>query len=195
MDEVGQGKHLKDIIIEAVSSEERSISSIMKFLEDNGNKVHRLVLTGYLSALVDMGVLKEKDLKPSRIFFYEIPPGQDIYRIVGLIARSISEDATGDLCLDMLYFIFGRPIFLRELERCSSDIPRNYRQVHTDERLRYIEMLQKRGIKIPVNNPLIEPTNPNQRNILEWLRRYIIEQFDLKKVVEETPDRKQKTLD
>ncbi|MCL4315217.1 MAG: hypothetical protein M1454_05795 [Candidatus Thermoplasmatota archaeon] len=195
MDSIGQGKHLKDSIIEAVASEERSISGIQKFLEDNGNRVHRLVLTGYLSALVDVGILKEKDLKPSRIFFYEIPPGQDIYRVVGLITRGMTDDGIGDICLEVLHFLFGRPIFFRELERCGSEIPKNYKQVHTDERLRYIETLQKRGIKIPVNNPLIEPTNPNQKNILEWFRRYLIDQFDLKKAVEETSDRKQKTLD
>ena len=43
-------ERLKDLIIKYVKEEERSISSLSRRLEEEGYKMHRLVLTGYLKA-------------------------------------------------------------------------------------------------------------------------------------------------
>ncbi len=195
MDNLGQGKNLKEGIIESISSEEKSIAGIIKYLDEHGNKVHRLVLTGYLSAMVDFGYLKEKNLKPSRIFTYETPAGQDLYRAVGGLSKTQDGESSGDTCLLLLYFLLGRPIFMREIERCGADLPKDYKQAVTSNRTKYIEMLQKKGIRIPVNNPMIEPKSTNITQLCQLLRQMIIDHFDTNQIVDEESVGRQKTLD
>ncbi len=192
---LGQGKNLKDDIIDSLSVEEKSIAGIIKFLQEKGNKVHRLVLTGYLGAMVDFGYLREKNLKPSRIFSYDPPASQDVYRAIGNLARTIDEESSGDACLSILFFILGRPVFMREIERCNVDLPREYKQANSNNRTKYLEMLQKKGIRVPINNPMIEPKNPNSLQVYQFIRQFVIEQYDLKKLVDEENAGKQKTLD
>ena len=48
-----------------ILQEEHSISDLQRKL---GTKTHRLVLTGYLMALKDLGCIEEMSYPPSRIF-------------------------------------------------------------------------------------------------------------------------------
>ncbi|MCD6370703.1 MAG: hypothetical protein J7L63_04330, partial [Thermoplasmata archaeon] len=62
------GKPLKDIIIELLGKDGRSINSLAKELEKMGIRKHRLILTGYLQAMADMGILRERIIKPAKVF-------------------------------------------------------------------------------------------------------------------------------
>ncbi len=57
------------ILIEILAQKQLSISSIARELKKNGYDQHRLILTGYLRALHDMGYLEELDIPPSKVYF------------------------------------------------------------------------------------------------------------------------------
>ncbi|EQD57979.1 hypothetical protein B1A_11017, partial [mine drainage metagenome] len=63
-EEIQQG--IKEMIVKELQKSEKSISGLQKALMEQGYSFHRLVLTGYLRAMVDVGILSEKEIKPSR---------------------------------------------------------------------------------------------------------------------------------
>jgi hypothetical protein len=188
-------KTIKKQIIADLSREEKSISGLHKSLEDQGIVIHRLVLTGYLRALVDVGYLKEKEIKPSRIYSVLYSNHQDIYEIVGTASRIYDEESAGDNALRMLFFLFNRPLFLREMERCGVELPRNYKRVTPQKRMEYIEKLGEAGIKIPASNMMMEPLSSDSNATIKILREMINLSLDLKRYVVSLPDYSEKTLD
>ncbi len=187
-------KTLKEKIIYDLNLEEKSISGLQKSLESNGFNHHRLYLTGYLKALVDVGLLKEKEIKPARIYSPAYRESRDIYDYAGRIARMMEEEESGDCALIILYTLFSRPVFMREIERCNVDLPRQYRKVMSQRRSDYIRKLQETGIKIPQNNMMVEPLHRDFSQIMGFLRDIIISVFDLKRYT--LPDEgTQRTLD
>src|SRR5439155_24793158 len=58
------GKNLKDLVVAYLREQERSISALTKQLRQDGYPFHRLFVTGYLKALADAGLLREKDIPP-----------------------------------------------------------------------------------------------------------------------------------
>lgn len=188
-------KNLKEEIITELVEEEKSISGLQKSLENRGINTHRLVLTGYLKALVDMGVLREKEIKPSRIYSIQSIPGKDIYEMVGAAARSFSTDNTGDHALELLYYIFNRPIFVREIERCNVDLPRDYRSVVPQRRMEYVLKLNEQGIKVPKNNLMMEPIARDNQRLIMMLRQLVSASLDVKRYVMSDQEGTQTTLD
>ena len=61
-------KEFARIIIDCLGKDGKSISALSKDLEDRGIKMHRLIITGYLRALTDQGVLREREIPPSKIY-------------------------------------------------------------------------------------------------------------------------------
>lgn len=186
---------LKDKILSDLSVEEKSISGLQKSLEEKGVNLHRLVLTGYLRALVDLGILREKEIKPARIYSLKSQQGKDIYSTVGLISRNFDEDNAGDGALMILFSLFNRPIFVREIERCNVEIPRNYRKVSSSRRLEYIKKLEENGIKIPQTNMMMEPESKDFSSLVKSLREIVYDIYDLKRYIISDSDFAQKTLD
>lgn len=187
-------QNLKEKIISDLMMEEKSISGLQKSLEEKGINHHRLYLTGYLKALVDLGLLKEKEIKPARIYSPLYNEAKDIYDYAGKIARLYDEDSSGDSVLIILHTLFSRPIFMREIERCNVDLPRNYRKVSSPRRMEYVGKLQEAGIKIPQNNMMVEPMSRDYAQISSFLKDVIISVFDLKRFM--LPEEgTQKTLD
>ncbi|NPA76027.1 MAG: hypothetical protein GXO25_08120 [Euryarchaeota archaeon] len=148
---------LRDVITEILSKKGMSINGLFKELERKGIKIHRLTLTGYLIALRDMGVLKEQDIKPAKVFSIAPSKKRDFYQIIGEKARNISEENASDICLYVLFRIMNRPIFLRELNRAGVGMPRNYRKVVGDERKKALEIVAGAGITVPRNNSAFVP--------------------------------------
>lgn len=193
-EDFGKVGSLKEKILSVLSDEEKSISGLQKTLESKGINHHRLYLTGYLKALVDLGLLKEKEIKPSRIYSPLYKESKDIYDYTGRISRLYDEEAVGDNVLKILFTLFSRPIFVREIERCNVDLPRSYRKVANHRRMDYIKKLQEAGIKIPQNNMMIEPLSRDPSQIITFLRDLVVSAFDIKRftIQEEST---QKTLD
>ena len=102
--------------------------------------MHRLVLTGYLNAMVELGMLKEKAIKPARIFSYTGQNKHDIYSIVGSTMKKMDEENAGYNSLLVLYYLFERPVFTRELEKCNVNIPaKDVRTINSQYRNEYIK--------------------------------------------------------
>ncbi len=195
MESLKPDKNLKEEIVSELVEEEKSISGLQKALEGRGINTHRLVLTGYLKALVDTGILREKEIKPSRIYSIQSIPGKDIYEQVGTAARKYSPDNTGDHALELLYYIFNRPIFVREIERCNVELPREYRTVVPQRRMEYVAKLNEQGIKVPQNNLMMEPLSRDNQKLLIMLRELVFSTMDVKRYVMSDQEGTQTTLD
>ncbi|MCL4341642.1 MAG: hypothetical protein M1431_06080 [Candidatus Thermoplasmatota archaeon] len=195
MTSLAQEKPLKDDIISDLTTDEKSISGLQKSLEDRGRNLHRLVLTGYLKAMVDLGVLKEREIKPSRIYSVNASGAKDIYDIVGIAVHRIGGTSLGDDALAALNFLFNRPIFAREIERCNVEPARDYRKVLPTRKLEVIQKLSEQGIKIPQSNVMMEPEGLNMTKLLRILREIIYISMDLRRYSLSDQENVQKTLD
>lgn len=195
MESLKSDRTLKEEIISELVEEEKSISGLQKSLETRGINTHRLVLTGYLKALVDGGVLKEKEIKPSRIYSIQSIPGKDLYELTGLVARRYSREDTGDHALEFLFYMFNRPIFVREIERCNVDLPRKYKTVVPQRRMEYIAKLNEQGIKIPQNNIMMEPTSRDNQKLIIMLKELVSVTLDVKRYIMSDQEGTQTTLD
>ena len=108
-------KDFHRMVIDSLGKDGKSISSLAKDLEKMGFKHHRLILTGYLRALTDMNVLRERDVPPSKIYQPVRSLPDTIYESVGKACRKVLQDPD-DLILYCLGRIFKRPVFDTELK-------------------------------------------------------------------------------
>lgn len=159
-----------------------------------GVDMHRLVLTGYLNSMVDQGILKVKEIKPSKIYSIDTTSRSDIYTSVGTVARHFDLEEPSENALALLHAVLARPVFLKELEKCNVGIPKDYKKTTIEDRRSLISRLLSRGIIIPQNNPLIVPVNINQVELGQMMRLLIVHAYNLKDVQTEDGS-SQKTLD
>lgn len=186
---------LKAQILSVLSNGENSISGILKELNTRGVDMHRLTLTGYLNAMADMGILKERDIKPSKIYSIDMASSRDIYSIIGSVVKIYGEENMPDYALMLLNALFGRPIFIKEIERCNVGLPRDYRKVVPPKRMEYIDQLSTIGLTIPPSNSMVEPTRKDNDLINQMLRLVISQGFEIKGEYLGRSDSVQKTLD
>jgi len=57
------------LILEALKKGEQSISSVHRRLQEKGLRLHRLETTGYLKAMMEVGILRLKIIPPSHVFY------------------------------------------------------------------------------------------------------------------------------
>jgi len=115
-------KEFHRMVIEILGKDGKSISSLAKDLEKLGFKHHRLILTGYLRALTDMNVLKEREIPPSKIYQPVRSLPDNIYESVGKSCRKVSPDPD-ELILFCLSKLFKRPVFEQELKAAGVNRP------------------------------------------------------------------------
>ena len=185
---------LKESILQILAVRENTISGIHVKLKEMGIDTHRLVLTGYLRAMKDMEILVEKEIKPSKLYFISEKTSSDIYNIVGKVSQSINEESSPEIALSILFTLFKRPIFMREIERCGLLAPRRYTKVMPSDRLKYIEKLTRAGVSIPSNSIMIEPEDDSLRISDDILLRVLNEAFNLKRYSREYDRSPQQTL-
>lgn len=109
-------------LIESLGKDGLSISSLAKDLESKGIKHHRLILTGYLRALTDMNILKERDVPPSKIYIPIKALPDNLYRSIEKSCRKLSPDPD-ELILYTLSRMLKRPIFESELRLAGVNRP------------------------------------------------------------------------
>ncbi len=173
-------KPLKDVIIEILGKDGRSINGLSKELEKRGIKKHRLILTGYLQALTDLGILRERIIKPAKVYSIQQTKKRTIYEIIGEKARKVDDENASDITLYTLYKLFNRPIFMRELERCNVGIPQHREKVVGEDRKRALEILMQQGFNVPRNNSAYIPTKNYNEEYLQILWELVIESYNLK---------------
>ncbi|MDR0335119.1 MAG: hypothetical protein LBH69_04460, partial [Methanomassiliicoccaceae archaeon] len=115
-------KDFNRIITECLGRDGLSISALAKELEARGIKQHRLLITGYLRALTDMGYLKEREIPPSKIYQISKALPDSIYEMVGKASRKVTNDPD-DLILFTLFKLFKRPVFESELKAAGVTRP------------------------------------------------------------------------
>src|SRR5437870_11911272 len=115
------GKNLKDLVVAYLREQERSISSLTKRLKQDGYNFHRLFVTGYLKALADAGILREKDIPPSKVYSTSAHREPNLYELVGVRCREATREEADQirLAVSVPQRLFRRPTFPRELPECG----------------------------------------------------------------------------
>jgi hypothetical protein len=185
-------KNLKDLVIRYVRDQERSISALTKHLKGDGYSFHRLFVTGYLKALADVGILREKEIPPAKVYTASAHREPNLYEMIGGGCR----EATGDeaaqtrLAVAALQKLFRRPVFLRELRECGFAGAIDAPTAPKEEREEARRALMKLGLQIPTNEPAyrVEERRNEVRDAI--LYRIIVERFGLFPLVLDTKQMK-----
>jgi len=150
-------RDLKQIIVSMLSEEGRSISYLSRELSKQGFDMHRLTLTGYLRAMTDLNILKEKDVPPAKIYTPVKGKERDIYLKIAEQAKLITKDRSADLTLYALFKLFRRPIFKEELERAGVLDSAPGIQARDEEIVEARKFMMKIGFKIPTSSKAYVP--------------------------------------
>jgi len=143
-------KDFNRILTECLGRDGLSISALAKELESRGVKQHRLLITGYLRALTDMGYLKEREIPPSKIYQVSKPLPDSIYDAVGKACRKVTNDPD-ELILFTLFRIFKRPVFDTELKAAGVSRPIGS-PVPEQDVIEYKKLLRRAGNTVATNN-------------------------------------------
>jgi hypothetical protein len=113
-------KDMKELILDTLRKDPASISGVCRALSARGVKIHRLELTGYLKALADMNVLKEKDIKPAKVFSVSATREKNLYELIGESCANhmMTADERATLAAYSLQRLFKRAVFDMEVRRC-----------------------------------------------------------------------------
>jgi|YelNatPaOPRAMG01_1025707.scaffolds.fasta_scaffold55931_2 hypothetical protein len=186
-------KALMSLIIENLTEDGMSISALARILSAKGIKIHRLELSGYLKALSDMGVIRERDIKPAKVF--SISPGQKktLYQKIGeIISREeTDEDKRANLALYVMNRLFRRAIFDRELRMTGITGTPNARKANEKERAEAARVLSRVGIKVQASDDAFVSNANLAQAYNKVLATMLVELSGIKPYLSDT---KQKTL-
>ncbi len=148
-------RNLKDLVVSYVRKDDRSISALTLQLKKDGYKFHRLFVTGYLKALADVGLLKEKAIPPAKVYTASVHRERSLYEAVGEKCRQIDTDerAQARLAVSVLHKLFRRPIFYRELREAGYEITPEAVLATKEEKDEAFRAFRKLGVQIPTNEP------------------------------------------
>src|SRR3989475_4562359 len=181
-------RNLKDLVVSSVRAKERSISALAKDLTVVGYRFHRLFLAGYLKALADVGVLREKEIPPAKVYTASAYRGKTLYECVGEKVRAAEVDprAQARLAASVLYRMFRRPVFLRELKECGFDAIADLPMAPKEEREDARKGLAKLHLQIPTNEPayVLEDRRNEVRDAI--ITDLLVEKFDMAPLVLDT---------
>jgi hypothetical protein len=169
----------------------RSISYLSRELKKLGLDMHRLTLTGYLRALSDLNVLKEKDVPPAKIYTLVKGKEKDIYLRVAEHAKLLSPNNYPELTLYSLFKLFKRPIFKEELERAGildfSPGMQAREETIADTR----KFMHKAGFRIPNSSKAYVPTVDGLEDLfLNLMMQMLISDSECSHLVKETKQAK-----
>ena len=181
-------KDMKELVLEVLKKDAASISGVSRELAERGIKLHRLELTGYLKALADMNVLKEKDIKPAKVFSLSSTREKNLYELIGQSSanNALTADERATLASYCLQKLFKRAVFDMEVRRCGLDGLVDGRRASQEERAEAKIVLSRMGYKIPNSDvPIIVEKDLDQQ-FLSVLAEVVIERFNARSYVKET---------
>jgi len=186
-------RDLKQTIISMLSEDGKSISNLSKELKKQGFDMHRLILTGYLRALSDLNILKEKEVPPAKVYTAVKGKEKDIYIRIAEHARAISPEQAGELTLYALHRLFRRPIFREELERAGVLELSPGVQAKEEEIADARKFMLKAGFKVPTSSKAYVPLNDELEGAFQGLlMQMVVTESESAYLVKET---KQSKLD
>ncbi len=180
------------MIISYLREQERSISGLTKQLETDGYSFHRLFVTGYLRALSDVGMLREKEIPPAKVYTASAHREKNLYELVGERCRDAvpDEPAQARLAVAVLQKLFRRPVFLREIRECGFAGAADASAAPREEREEARRALTKLGLQIPTNEPAyrVDDRRNDLRDLI--LCDLLVERFGLSTLVVDTKQMK-----
>ena len=181
-------KNFKNLILSYVKKEEKSISGLAKELESEGHKMHRLYLAGYLKALTDLGILKEKNIPPSKVYTTSVHLDKTLYESIGEKCRDlkISEDRKATAAAFILQRLFKRPVFLSEIRMCGFEGVVVSSKATPEERTDIRNYLLKSGLAIPGNDPAYKVEDRFMNEFEVVVTNALLEKFDATSLIVDT---------
>ncbi|MGD1060611.1 MAG: hypothetical protein ABR879_04055 [Methanomassiliicoccales archaeon] len=186
-------RDLRLVILDIIKEDGKSISAISRELEKRGFELHRLILTGYLRAMTDLGVVRERDVPPSKVYAPIKGKEGDIYKLIGEASRQVAgdEDAAARLTLFSLCRLFHRPVFQEELDRAGVSGGPVGRAATREERLETKQLLTRSGFKIPDSSKaFLLDDKELEPQYCELIARVLISERDFAYLVMETKQTK-----
>jgi hypothetical protein len=185
-------KNFKSIIISHVRNEEMSISRLAREMAGEGYKIHRLYLTGYLKALADMGILKEKDIPPSKVYSTSANLDKTIYESVGekCLDLEVPESEKVRVAIFVLQRLFKRPVFLSEIKECGIEGTVVGTVAPPEEKDELRAHLLKAGIKIPNNDPAYMVNDDYDSEFESIVQPLLVEKFNAGPLIVDTKQTK-----
>jgi DNA-binding HxlR family transcriptional regulator len=174
------------MVIKYVKEEERSISALSRHLENEGYKMHRLVLTGYLKALTDVGILREKEIPPAKVYTTSAHKEKNLYEAIGerCMALDLREDKKPEVAVYILQRLFHRPVFFEELKQCGfKEGVDDADQITGDERREAKAALTKAKVHLPYNDPAFIVRKDYEDLFMEIMSDIIIENYKSRRLV------------
>lgn len=169
-------KKYYETLIKILEKEQLSISGITRQFKKHGYDQHRLILTGYLRALKELGHVVERDIPPSKV--YSIAPhssittitskyDKDIYTLLGGRIVKLEPDKRFAVGVYVLSTLFHRPCFKHELKLAGlSPITTEWTREYRKSNLKECRQTVKR-INIPSDDPAYEFVNKKNDPITE----------------------------
>jgi len=181
-------KNLRSMVIRQLRDQDKSISRLSRDLEREGAKLHRLVLTGYLQALAESGLLREKDIPPSKVYSLSGARLQDIYETLGEKLRSMEKrpNRRSRMAVFLLQRLFRRPVFYEELKRCGLGAPKRYRTVSAEERSEARKLVENAGMALPPSDPCYRISEDYSAELYDILSDELLERANLRPLRLET---------
>jgi len=163
------------ILLGCLGKDGKSISALSKDLEAQGFKHHRLILTGYLRALADMNVVKERSVPPSKIYQTSKTPSNNVYETVG---RSCKKKYPGnnDIIVYILCQLFKRPVFESEL-RLAGATYHGGRPAQQQEVAECRKLLKRSGNVVPTQDAFY-PLSDYPNEMAEVMSDILIDSTD-----------------
>ncbi|MFQ6060779.1 MAG: hypothetical protein ACE5KV_05755 [Thermoplasmata archaeon] len=172
---------MKSLILSYLGNKETSVSGLSRILKKDGFKVHRLFLSGYLQAMADLGVLRVKEIPPSKVYTTSSRVEKNIYEVLGDKCRMLGLDdrETTSIAVYILQSLFHRPIFLQEVKGCGLGDVVLGKRVTGEERSEARKALLKSGFRLPTNDPayLVDKEKGYDRIRDAILQEILIEKF------------------
>lgn len=177
-----RGMLLKDRILDIVRGDGKSISEIYKEINmEDESKIHRLTLTGYLWAMADFGLLKEKYQKPSKLYFLNKREESSIYEIVASKLSEEPEEKKAQEILYVLYKILDRPVFRAEMEKAGVIGDIKGKKIDKRERKKLVEKVELKGIRVTPESEAFTPLEEFPELAFRVITDILAEKFDVKK--------------
>jgi DNA-binding HxlR family transcriptional regulator len=181
-------KSLRALVFKHLRDADKSISRLARDLEKDGFKLHRLVLTGYLQALAETGVLREKDIPPSKVYSVTSSRMQDVYESIGEKLQKLEprKARRSRMAVFVLQRLFRRPVFYEELKRCGLGPPKKFRSVTAEERTEARKLLEDAGVSVPPSDPCYLVAEDFSKDVYDLLSDELIERAGLRSLRMET---------
>ena len=187
-------KNLRETILDNLPEEGLSISALSRLLKERGIKIHRLELSGYLKALSDMRVLRERDVKPSKVFSPTPTAKRTFYESLGNVIKKETDDEElrCALALYTLNKLLRRPVFERELRLCGLHGTPTSKRISNVELAEARNAISKAGLKVPIGDKALVSDTDYSDRLVKIILELLLEIGDIRAYALET---RQKTLE